>query len=254
MDEYIELVYILIASGSKPLAGYCLYEGEWVSTCENELKKCKKKTGSITCKKLKLYYLNNNNIKFVIMTSLSYPAKGATSCLENLQDEFGNELYKRNFTKIKNYGLNGELRERLRKKFHYYNDNYDNFEENQNGKKKNDEKISLDYNIMDAIDSLHQRGDALNQMMGKVSNLEEASKNYLKKCENYRKRVEGKEEKFDENKDGALFESKGNKKVIIMKDYMDNIDDPADNEVYNLDVNESFEMRPYQRKCICVIF
>ena len=91
-------------------------------------------------------------------------------------------------------------------------------------------------------------------MMEKVSNLEEASKNYLKKCENYRKRVEGKEEKFDENKDGALFESKGNKKVIIIKDYMDNIDDPADNEVYNLDVNESFEIRPYQRKCICVIF
>lgn len=41
MDEDKKILYILIGSGKKPLAGYGAYKGDFIQVCEVQLGRCK---------------------------------------------------------------------------------------------------------------------------------------------------------------------------------------------------------------------
>ena len=64
----------------------------------------------------RIYYLNEDNITYMIMTNTTYPIPAAVACLESMKKEYGSILNGRNFSKLINYGLNSELKEKLKMK------------------------------------------------------------------------------------------------------------------------------------------
>ena len=83
-----KILYILIGSGTKPLAGYGQYTGEFVGFCENQMSKCKpNSSGTIIHRDYKIYYQNENDITYMLMTQNSYPIPAAGACIESLRKE-----------------------------------------------------------------------------------------------------------------------------------------------------------------------
>ena len=121
----INIFHILIGSGTKPLAEYSPFQTELIKECEKQLSHCTQGSSAITKTDYKIYYLNENNITYMIMTNTNYPMPAAVACLESMKKEYGNILNGRNFSKLNNYGLNSEFKEKLKMKYEYYNENTD---------------------------------------------------------------------------------------------------------------------------------
>ena len=124
MDEDLKIIYILIGFESKPLQGYGEFEGEFIQICERQLKNCKTNNSAcITHSDYKIYYQKENKITNLIMTAPSYPMPAAVACIEGLRKEIGAELSGRDLEGMKDYGLNSELKEKLKMKYDYYTEN-----------------------------------------------------------------------------------------------------------------------------------
>ena len=186
MDEELKIIYILIGSESKPLAGYGQFEGEFIQTCEKQLKNCKKNNSAcITHSDYKIYYQNEDNITYLIMTIPSYPMPAAVACIDSLKKEFGPDLSGRDLEGMKDYGLNSELKEKLKMKYEYYTENTEIV----------DEKIEQLKNVMmkfkdevvKAADALNERGDLLDEMQAKADDLVKDSYEYKDKATQVRK-------------------------------------------------------------------
>ena len=57
------------------------------------------------------------------MTAPSYPMPAAVACIEGLRKEIGAKLSERDLEGMKDYGLNSELKEKLKMKYDYYTEN-----------------------------------------------------------------------------------------------------------------------------------
>ena len=57
------------------------------------------------------------------MTVPSYPMPAAVACIEGLRKEIGAELSGTDLEGMKDYGLNSELKEKLKMKYDYYTEN-----------------------------------------------------------------------------------------------------------------------------------
>ena len=112
----INIYHILIGSGSKPLAEYSQFQSELIKVCEKYLSLCKPGSSFITHIDYRIYYLNEDNITYMIMTNTTYPIPAAVACLESMKKKYGSILNGRNFSKLINYGLNSELKEKLKMK------------------------------------------------------------------------------------------------------------------------------------------
>ena len=178
-DETKKILYILIGSGSKPLAGYGERTGDFVRDCENQLGRCQKnKSASITYENCKIFYENVDNVTYLIMTLPAYPMAAAVSCIESLKKEFSTELHGRNFAVVDNYGLNKEMKQRLKMKFEYYNENTEIVSE----KIENLKGVMGQYEnvVKSAAKELTERGELLNEMQNKAKDLENDSFNFKK--------------------------------------------------------------------------
>ena len=130
MEENLKIFYILIGSESKPLAGYGQCKAEFIQVCENQLKNCKANNSAcVTHTDYKIYYQNEDNITYLIMTSPSYLKHTAVACVEGLRKEFGAELIGRDLKGMEDYGLNSELKKKLKAKNDYYTENTDVLDE-----------------------------------------------------------------------------------------------------------------------------
>lgn len=179
MDENLKIIYILIGSGTKPLAGYGQFEGEFIQTCERQLKNCKANNSAcITHSEYKIYYQNEDNITYLIMTIPSYPMPAAVACIESMRKEFGTNLHGRNFAGVKDYGLNSELKEKLKMKYEYYTENTEIVDEKLQDLKKVMMKFKDE--VVKAADALNERGDLLNEMQNKAKDLEQDSYSFKK--------------------------------------------------------------------------
>ena len=178
-DENKKLLYILIGSGPKPLAGYGEKTGDFVRECENQLGRCQKnKSASITFENCKIFYENVDNVTYLLMTMPAYPLSAGVSCIESLKKEFSTELHGRNFSVVDNYGLNKEMKQRLKMKFDYYNENTEIVSE----KIENLKGVMNQYQIQvsKAAKELNERGELLNEMQNKAKDLENDSFNFKK--------------------------------------------------------------------------
>ena len=157
--ENATICFILIGTGSKPLAKYSQLVGEFIEICENQLKHCKRnKCASLTNRDYKIYYLNKNDITYMTITSVLYPFPAAISLLESMEKEFGPILVKKDLKVIGNYGLDKELKDKLKMKFEYYLENPDTVDEKLNDLKK-DLKNKYNQDMKIAIDALHERAE-----------------------------------------------------------------------------------------------
>ena len=178
-DENKKLLYILIGSGPKPLAGYGEKTGDFVRECENQLGRCQKnKSASITFENCKIFYENVDNVTYLLMTMPAYPLSAGVSCIESLKKEFSTELHGRNFSVVDNYGLNKEMKQRLKMKFDYYNENTEIVSE----KLENLKGVMNQYQVQvsKAAKELNERGELLNEMQNKARDLENDSFNFKK--------------------------------------------------------------------------
>ena len=178
-DENKKILYILIGSGPKPLAGYGEKTGDFVRECENQLGRCQKnKSASITFENCKIFYENVDNVTYLLMTMPAYPLSAGVSCIESLKKEFSTELHGRNFSVVDNYGLNKEMKQRLKMKFDYYNENTEIVSE----KLENLKGVMNQYQVQvsKAAKELNERGELLNEMQNKARDLENDSFNFKK--------------------------------------------------------------------------
>ena len=157
--ENTTIYLILIGTGSKPLARYSPLVGEFIDICENQLNHCKRnKCVTKTNRNYKIYYLNKNDITYMTITSVLYPFPAAISLLESMEKEFGPILVKKDLKVIGNYGLDKELKDKLKMKFEYYLENPDTVDEKLNDLKK-DLKNKYNQDMKIAIDALHERAE-----------------------------------------------------------------------------------------------
>ena len=180
MEEGKQILYLLIASGLKPLAGYTPFQGEFIYECERLLDKCNRDAASMSHPDYKIYYLKDDNITYLIMTQNFYPVPAAVSCLESMKKEYRPDLVGRDFSKINNYGLNSQFKDKLRMKYDYYTENSHIV----------DEKLEKLKGVMDqflvevkkSADALDERGEKLTEMELKAETLEKDSYTFKKKA------------------------------------------------------------------------
>ena len=120
--------------------------------------------------------MNENNVTYLLMTMPIYPLSAAVACIESLKKELADELGKINFNDVGDYGLNNKLKEKLRLKLEYYNENTDIVSDSlQNLKNK---MMEYKDEVLKAAESLNERGEYLNEMQNKASDLENSSFKY----------------------------------------------------------------------------
>ena len=178
-EDKNKILYILIGTGSKPLAGYSDLSGDFIHDAENQLGRCQKnKSASITTETWKIFYENTDNVTYLVMTLSAYPMAAAVSCIESLKKEFSTLLSGRNFAVLSNYGLNGEMKEKIKMKFEYYNENTEVVSDKLENLKGAMGKYKEE--VFKAAKELNERGDKLREMQDKAEHLEGSSLNFKK--------------------------------------------------------------------------
>jgi hypothetical protein len=185
-DEDKKIIYILIGSGKKPLAGYGIYKGDFIQICEKQLARCKEnQSACINTGSYKIYYEYKDKVIYLLMTMPIYPISAAVACIESLKKEFGKDLQGRNFNAIGDYGLNIELQEKLKMKFEYYNENTEVVSDSLQGLKN--QMMKFKDEVFQAAESLNERGELLNEMQNKAKDLESDSYTYKRNAIKVRK-------------------------------------------------------------------
>ena len=173
MSNEKNLIYILIGTGSKPLASYSQYTGEFIQTCEKYLPKVKNNSSSaINFGDFFIFYINQDNITYLLMTSPTYPKAAAIACIESLIKEFQLTLSEKNLENIKEYSLSEELQEKLQMKFDYYNEHPDASSELKS------EIVNMKDDADEANKELLERNNNINSLQIKSKNLKESDNRY----------------------------------------------------------------------------
>ena len=122
-----KIIYALVAKGVMPLSGYSNFTGTFDQWCISYLKNIGPNSSAAV--KLEndyiLYYINENNITYLLMTESLYPKEAALGCLESIKKEFQNTYPNGNFNSDEKFCLNNEFQTKIRMKFDYFNANTD---------------------------------------------------------------------------------------------------------------------------------
>ena len=186
-DDFKKIMYILIGSGKKPLASYSVYKSKsFITITESMLKENKitKELKIIKQDEINIYSQEVNNISYIVLTTDKFSLTAGAGCIESLIKEIGPLLQGRNFNKIKDYGLNDELKEKLKMKFEYFNENPD-FISSEHETMKNEITRNRDM-LFKASESLNERGNILQYMENKAKILENDSYNYKEASKKFR--------------------------------------------------------------------
>ena len=177
MSDDKKLIYILIGSGKKPLASYSEFMGEFIQTCQQTLGQVTPNSSvAINYGDYMIYYMDENNITYMLMTRTLFPKATAVGCIESLKKEFQDNLYGRDFSDTPEYGLNDELKEKLKMKFEYYNENPEVTSEAIETLKT--ELLKMKDQVFSAHIELQNRGEKIQEMTQKAEQLQLASESY----------------------------------------------------------------------------
>jgi hypothetical protein len=167
----------MIATGKKPLAVYTPFVGELLAVCEPFLSKVKpNSSAAINYGDYIFYYINDENITYLLMTRPTYPKVTAIGCIESVRKEIKNVIYGMNLDEISDYGLNEKLKEKLKMKFEYFNENTEVTSESL-------EKLKIELKLMKeevykANEQLLIRSEKINEMENKAEKMVESSETY----------------------------------------------------------------------------
>lgn len=175
-----KIIYALVAKGIKPLSGYSNYTGTFDQACINYLKNIG--PGNSAAVKIDngymIYYMNEENITYLLMTESLYPKEAAIGCLDSIKKEFKLMYPNRNFDLDSNFALDDEFKVKLRMKFDYFNANTDI--SNETIGKLKDEVNKMKDDVLNASGLLDNRGEKLKVLDEKSDALSTSSHNYYK--------------------------------------------------------------------------
>ena len=182
-----KIIYALVAKGVKPLSGYSNFKGTFDQLCINYLKNIGPDTSAAV--KLEsdyiIYYINENNITYLLMTDVIYPKDAAIGCLQSIKREFESMYPGRSFDSEQNFGLDEEFKVKLRMKFDYFNANQDVSDE-KIGQLK-DQMCKMKDEVLNASGLLNNRGEKLKVLEDSADRLSNASSNFYKQSKRVRR-------------------------------------------------------------------
>ena len=181
------IIYALVAKGVKPLSGYSNFTGTFDQICLNYLKNI----GPDTSAAVKLdngyiiFYINEGNITYLIMTGSSYPKEAALGCLESIKKEFQSVYGDKNLDMVQNFGLNDEFKTKLRMKFDYFNSNKD--VSNEALGRLKDEMNKMKDEVVEASGLLNERSDKIKVLDDKADTLSRDSNTFYRQSKRVRR-------------------------------------------------------------------
>ena len=180
------IIYALIAKGTKPLVGYSNFTGTFAQFCIDKLKDFGPGTSAaIKCDQYIIYYINSNNITYLIMTDKLYPKEAAIGCLESIKKEFSTLYPNNEFTEGPSFCLNNEFQTKLRMKFDYFNENKDVSDERLGNLK--DEMNKMKDEVINASGLLDERGAKIKVLDEKSDSLSRDSNTFYRQSKRVRR-------------------------------------------------------------------
>lgn len=175
-----KIINILIAKDKMPLAGYSELTGDFVQICENMLSNVKKDSSAAINlgTGFTIFYINENEITFMIMAGSLYPKSTAIGCIESIKKEFQSTYIGRDFDNELEYGLNEDFKEKLKMKYQFFNENTDVSSETVQNLKS--EMMRMKDEVLQASGLLNQREEEINNMTEKAESLAMSSNEYKK--------------------------------------------------------------------------
>ena len=166
-----KIINILIAKDKMPLAGYSELTGDFVQICENMLSNVKKDSSAAINlgTGFTIFYINENDITFMIMAGSLYPKSTAIGCIESIKKEFQSTYIGRDFDNELEYGLNEDFKEKLKMKYQFFNENTDVSSETVQNLKN--EMMRMKDEVLQASGLLNQREEEINNMNEKAESL-----------------------------------------------------------------------------------
>ena len=177
MTDSSIIIFILIGTERKPLASYSQFTGEFISSCEKHLAEVKaNNSAALNCQDYLIFYLNQDNITYLLMTGTTFPKNTAIACLESLEKALGNKLFGIDLNSVSPYGLSDQLNEILKNKYDYFNKNQGVTNETlQNLKEK---MLNFNEEVNKANQALIERGEKMGELQCKSNELKEASSSF----------------------------------------------------------------------------
>ena len=180
------IIYALIAKGTKPLVGYSNFTGTFDQFCIGRLKDIGPGTSAaIKCDEYNIFYINLNNITYLLMTDHAYPKETAIGCLESIKKEFTSTYPNNEFTEGPNFCLNNEFQTKLRMKFDYFNVNKDVSDERLEALKEEINKMKDE--VLNASGLLDERGAKIKVLDEKSDSLSRDSNTFYRQSKRVRR-------------------------------------------------------------------
>ena len=182
-----KIIYALVARGIKPLSSYSNFTGTFDQICINYLQKIGPESSAAvkTDNDYVIYYINQNNITYLIMAESLYPKEAALGCLESIKKEFQNAYPNRTFDDEEKFGLDSEFQVKLRMKFDYFNTNQDVSNETLGHLK--DEMSKMKDEVLNASGLLNERGEKMKVLDEKADSLSRSSNNFYQQSKRVRR-------------------------------------------------------------------
>ena len=181
-----KIIYILIAYGEKPLAGYSPYKGDFIMECEQQMKQCKpNSSAAFVFENYKICYQNVDNITYMVMTSKTYPNPATVVCLDSMIKDYKEKFISRNLSQLKNHQLDNEFKDSLKQKFDYYTEHSDIVDQKVQDLKE--VMMQFKEQVFQAKDDLVQRGEELNKLDAQSETLVQDSFSFKQGAINVRK-------------------------------------------------------------------
>ena len=171
-----QIYYILIGTGDKTLASYGS-DGDFIAKCKEILCQVKPDTSAaVDCDTFYVYYMNKNNLTYILATGKLYPKTAAIGCIDSLKKEFNDLAFEKNLDSIQEDGLNKEIREKIKMKFEFFNENTDVSSEALENLKK--EMVEMKDEVYKTKELLDIRGEKMAITQQNAQNLKDASSSY----------------------------------------------------------------------------
>ena len=180
-----KIIYSLIAKGMIVLADYSSFTGTFDQTCKNYLTNVKpNSSAAVKSDDYTIYYINSNNITYLIFTDNLYPKVAAIACLEALKKDF--ETSNIDTSDVRgDKCLQEQLKPKIQLKFDYFNQHKESSGEAMDALKEQIQ--SMHEEILQGSGLLNERGEKMNKLDEKSEHLLGSSNSYYSNSKRVRR-------------------------------------------------------------------
>ena len=119
------IIQSLICFKKKPLVKCGEYK-DYFEQCKKKVKKIRKESkGYFDVDEYKIFYINENDISYLIMAQSKYPQRSAEKCLNSIKKDFDSSFFNINLENVENLGLQKDFGKKLKSIHEYYDKSYE---------------------------------------------------------------------------------------------------------------------------------